>query len=57
MDKWVTPPKRATSPTLGSPLPCKQALKNNQDLMNLRKLRNATPRKLTYRKNTYMEKG
>ena len=57
MDRWVTPPKRVTSPTLGPPLPCKQALKNNQDLMNLGKLRNATPRKLTYRKKTYMEKG
>ena len=27
MDRRVTPPKRATSPTWGSPPPCKQALK------------------------------
>ena len=26
MDRRVTPPKRVTSPTLGPPLPCKQAL-------------------------------
>ena len=26
MDKWVTPPKRVTSPTWGPPPPCKQAL-------------------------------
>ena len=25
MDRWVTPPKRVTSPTWGSPPPCKQA--------------------------------
>ena len=25
-DRWVTPPKRVTSPTWGSPPPCKQAL-------------------------------
>ena len=28
MDKRVTPPKRVTSPTWGSPPPCKQALKS-----------------------------
>ena len=27
MDRRVTPPKRVTSPTWGSPPPCKQALK------------------------------
>ena len=26
MDRWVTPPKRVTSPTWGLPPPCKQAL-------------------------------
>ena len=26
MDRWVTPPKRVTSPTWGTRLPCKQAL-------------------------------
>ena len=25
IDRWVTPPKRVTSPTWGPPLPCKQA--------------------------------
>ena len=29
MDRWVTPPKRVTSPTCGPPPPCKQALKNS----------------------------
>ena len=28
MYRRVTPPKRATSPTLGPPSPCKQALKH-----------------------------
>ena len=28
MDRWVTPPKRVTSPTWGPPPPCKQALRN-----------------------------
>ena len=27
MDRWVTSPKRVTSPTWGPPPPCKQALK------------------------------
>ena len=27
MNRQVTPPKRATSPTWGPPLPCKQALR------------------------------
>ena len=26
MDRWVTPPKRVTSPTWGPPPPCKQTL-------------------------------
>ena len=29
MDRRVTPPKRVTSPTLGPPPPCKQALRRN----------------------------
>ena len=28
MDRWVTPPRRATSPTWGPPPPCKHALKH-----------------------------
>ena len=27
MDRWVTPPKRVTSPTWGPPPPCKQAVR------------------------------
>ena len=27
MDRWVTPPRRVTSPTWGPPPPCKQALR------------------------------
>ena len=27
MDRWDTPPERATSPTWGPPPPCKQALR------------------------------
>ena len=30
MDRWVTPPKRVTSPTWGPPPPCKQALKSKE---------------------------
>ena len=29
MDRRATPPKRVTSPTWGTPPPCKQALRNN----------------------------
>ena len=29
MDRWVTPPKRVTSPTWGPPPLCKQALRTN----------------------------
>ena len=29
LDRWVTPPKRVTSPTFGPPPPCKQALNKN----------------------------
>ena len=29
MDRWVTPPKRFTSPSWGPPPPCKQALNPN----------------------------
>ena len=29
MDRWVTPPKRVTSPTWGFPPPCKQVLNEN----------------------------
>ena len=29
MDRWVTPPKRVTSPTWGPPPQCKQALSND----------------------------
>ena len=32
MDRWVTPPKRVTSPTWGPPPPCKQALKKTRKL-------------------------
>ena len=31
MDRWVTPPKGATSPTWGLPPPCKQALREPKD--------------------------
>ena len=31
MDRRVTPPKRITSPTWGSPSPCKQALRENSE--------------------------
>ena len=31
MDRRVTPPKRITSPTWGSPSPCKQALRKNSE--------------------------
>ena len=30
MERLVTPPRRGTSPTCGSPLPCEQALKRRQ---------------------------
>ena len=30
MDRWVTPPKRVTSPTWGPPPPYKQALNENK---------------------------
>ena len=29
MDRWVTLPKRVTSPTWGSPPPCKQAVRRH----------------------------
>ena len=32
MDRWVTPPKRVTSPTWGPPPSCKQALKGASNL-------------------------
>ena len=33
MDGRVTPPKRATSPTLGPPPPCKQALRHLDNIL------------------------
>ena len=35
MDRRVTPPKRATSPTWGPPPPCKQALKGHDEVDHL----------------------
>ena len=32
MDRWVTPPKRVTSPTCGPPPPCKQALRSKSSI-------------------------
>ena len=35
MDRWVTPPKRVTSPMWGPPPPCKQALSSQSKALYL----------------------
>ena len=50
MNRWITPPKRVTSPTWGPPPPCKQALSG----LNLEKCRGFFPQgkaKQTVRNN------
>ena len=31
MDRWVIPPQKVSSPTWGSPPPCKQVLRNEKE--------------------------